>query len=282
MKFTVVILTGLSGSGKTVALRALEDCGYFCTDNLPPALIDDFIRISASEEMTSLAVGIDIREKSFLQGIEQTIGKLKSLSRLEVVFLEAETEILLRRFKETRRPHPLAAQYRTDIKQSIEHEIVTLKPLRDLSDRIIDTSSFTPHQLRDTIRSIYCSPARDTLNIVLTSFGFKFGVPVHADLVFDVRFLPNPHFVADLRDLTGRDSAVRDYVFAGGDAASFLDHIKGFLDFMVPRYIREGKSYLNICIGCTGGKHRSVAVVEALAGHMTKFPARVEIIHRDI
>ncbi|MGW8272206.1 MAG: RNase adapter RapZ, partial [Thermodesulfovibrionales bacterium] len=211
MKPRVIILTGLSGSGKTVALRAFEDCGYFCTDNLPPALIDEFIKISAAEGLNSIAIGVDIREKTFLAGIDSTISRLKSTYNFETVFLEAEIETLLRRFKETRRPHPLAGRG-GDIRESIRSESSALQPLRDLSDRIVDTTSLSPHQLRDTIRTMFCSVRHDKMHVIITSFGYKFGIPSNADLVFDVRFLPNPHFVTELRELTGTDRPVKEFV----------------------------------------------------------------------
>lgn len=281
MKPRVIILTGLSGSGKTVALRAFEDCGYFCTDNLPPALIDEFIKISAAEGLNSIAIGVDIREKTFLAGIDSTISRLKSTYNFETVFLEAEIETLLRRFKETRRPHPLAGRG-GDIRESIRSESSALQPLRDLSDRIVDTTSLSPHQLRDTIRTMFCSVRHDKMHVIITSFGYKFGIPSNADLVFDVRFLPNPHFVTELRELTGTDRPVKEFVFQDDKGPAFLSLLREILDFLIPLYIKEGKSYLNICIGCTGGRHRSVAIAEELIADFRRYPVSLETVHRDI
>jgi len=277
-----VILTGLSGSGKTVALRAFEDCGYFCTDNLPSVLIDDFLKISSSSGISSFAIGIDIREKGFLSNIEETLIGLKKTYNIEIVFLEADKQTLIRRFKETKRPHPLIDGNSLDLQTSLEKEIVILKPLRDLAERVIDTTTFTPYQLRDHISSLYCAERSQDLNVTLTSFGYKYGIPPQADIILDVRFLPNPHYVPSLKDHTGLEKEVKDFVFSDGNGTKFLNKIKELLSFLIPLYIKEGKSYLNICIGCTGGKHRSVAVVEELEGCFTSFPIHIEKVHRDI
>jgi UPF0042 nucleotide-binding protein len=282
VSLSIIILTGLSGAGKTVALRALEDCGYFCTDNLPPQLINDFIDITSSKDIRMIAIGIDIREKGFLSEIGGIIANLKKRQHIEIVFLESERDVIVRRFKETRRPHPLGKQHGFDIEKSFENEITILAPLRDLADRVIDTSPFTPHQLRDMIKSIYGGPEADRLNVILTSFGFKFGVPQSADLVFDVRFLPNPHFVPELKDLTGMDNKVLDYVKKDGTSDIFIDKVKEVMDFLIPLYIKEGKSSLNICIGCTGGRHRSVAIIEELKAHFDHYPIHLETVHREL
>lgn len=282
MKLSIVILTGLSGAGKTVALRALEDCGYFCTDNLPPQLINEFITLSASSGNRSIAIGIDIREKGFLSGIENTIGDLKSKYNIEIIFLETEKSVIIRRFKETRRPHPLIKLFDTDIDKSIEGEISILAPLREISDMVFDTTPYSPHQLRDFIRSIYCGPLQDKLNVVLTSFGFKFGVPQFADIVFDVRFLANPHFVPELKDLTGKEKPVKNFVMNDSNSSEILRRIKDMMRFLIPLYVREGKVSLNICIGCTGGKHRSVVIIEELIDLFKSFPVNLDIVHREL
>lgn len=282
MKLFIVILTGLSGSGKTVALRALEDCGFFCTDNLPPPLIDDFIKTSTESGVSTIAIGIDIREKKFLSGIQDTLRNLKEVYSPEIVFIEAEKDTLIRRFKETRRPHPLGVHYDFDIIKAIDGEASILRPLRDLADRVIDTTAYSPHHLRDTITSIFCDAQRKKMNIVLTSFGYKFGVPRNADLIFDVRFIANPHFIPALRELTGLDKPVEDFISDDTNSGIFLDKVKEMFEFLIPLYIKEGKAYLNICIGCTGGRHRSVNIVEELSDYMNTFPVNVKVIHRDL
>lgn len=282
MKTHGVILTGLSGSGKTVALRAFEDCGYFCTDNLPAVLIDDFLKISSSSGISSFAIGIDIREKGFLSNIEDRLLNLKKKYNIEIVFLEAETSTLIRRFKETKRPHPLIDRESLDLEASLRKESIILKPLRDLAERIIDTSTFTPYQLRDHIASIYCIQSSNDLNVILTSFGYKYGIPPQADIILDVRFLPNPHYVASLKDRTGLEREVKEFVFSDSTGKQFLNKTEDLIAFLIPLYVKEGKTYLNVCIGCTGGKHRSVAIVEALDDCFSSFPVHLEKVHRDI
>lgn len=282
MKLSIVILTGLSGSGKTVALRSLEDCGFFCTDNLPPQLINEFIKLSSSSGNKLIAIGIDIREKGFLSGIERTIGDLKGKYNIDIVFLEAEKSVIMRRFKETRRPHPLSKSFDSNIDRSLEDEISILAPLREMSDRIVDTTPYSPHQLRDIIRSIYGGPLRDKLSVVLTSFGFKFGVPQFADIVFDVRFLANPHFIPELRERTGKEIPVRDFVMNDSNYGEISKKIKDMMRFLIPLYIKEGKSSLNVCIGCTGGRHRSVVIIEELIDLFKGLPVHIEVVHREL
>lgn len=276
----IVIITGLSGSGKTVALRALEDSGFFCVDNLPVALIESFIaEISKNPEIRKIGIGIDIREKGFLTDVESVIKVLKSNFHTEILFFEAEQDVLLRRFKETRRPHPLQG----NIEDAIRIEQEMLLVLREISDRIIDTSSFTPHQLRRFITCQFSSTiGHDIMSVVLISFGFKFGAPQNIDLLFDVRFLPNPHFVPELKPLKGTDKRVADFVLKNKTAIIYIRKIKNLIDFLIPNYIKEGKSFLTIGIGCTGGNHRSPAIVEKLATVIKKHPVKLEIVHRDI
>lgn len=280
MKPTIVIITGLSGSGKTVALRALEDIDFFCVDNLPTTFIDSFVStISQNRETKKIGIGIDIREKGFLSEIPTVLKAIRNKYRTEILFLEAEKDILLRRFKETRRPHPLEG----NIGEAIQVEKERLALLREAADRIIDTSSFTPHQLRQFVISLYrVQKGKKAITVVLISFGFKFGTPQNIDLLFDVRFLPNPNFIPELKPLKGTDKRVSDYVFKKQEAKIFMSKIKELIDFLIPLYIKEGRSYLTIGIGCTGGNHRSPAIVEKLKSYLKKHPIDLSIVHRDI
>jgi len=280
LKPTIVIITGLSGSGKTIALRALEDSGFFCVDNLPVALIDLFVSIvSKDRELKKIGIGIDIREKGFLSEIGNVLKTLRNKYRTEILFLEAEKDILLRRFKETRRPHPLGG----NIEDAIQIEKERLSLLKEEADRIVDTSSYTPHQLRQFVTSLYRGQkGKKLMTVVLISFGFKFGVPQNIDLLFDVRFLPNPNFVPELKALKGTDKRVSDYVLKKQVTKAFLHKMKELIDFLIPLYIKEGRSYLTIGIGCTGGNHRSPAIVEKLQGYLKKHPIDLSIVHRDI
>ncbi len=276
----IVIITGLSGSGKTVALRALEDSGYFCVDNLPVALIDSFISIiSKNKEIRKIGIGIDIREKGFLSEIIEVMQALKGKYRTEVIFFEAEEEVIQRRFKETRRPHPLGG----NIEDGIQIERERLFVVKEAADRIIDTSSFTPHQLRQFVTSLYREEkGKKLMTVVLISFGFKSGTPQNVDLLFDVRFLPNPHFVSELRPLKGTDKKVSRYVLQKKMTREFLSKVRALIDFLIPHYIQEGRPYLTIGIGCTGGNHRSPALVEKMKDYFKKYPVQVSVVHRDI
>jgi RNase adapter protein RapZ len=276
----IVIITGLSGSGKTVALRALEDAGFFCVDNLPMVLIDSFAsEIWKNSGIKKIGIGIDIREKGFLSDIDSVLHLLKKKYRTEILFLEAEQDVLLRRFKETRRPHPLEG----NIEDAIKTERERLNVLRAAADRIIDTSSFTPHQLRRFITGFYSKETgRKAMTVVLISFGFKFGAPQNIDLLFDVRFLPNPHFIPELEPLTGTDKKVADFVLKNKTTKAYINKIKSLIHFLIPHYRKEGRSYLTIGIGCTGGKHRSPAIVEKLRDSLKKHPVDLHIVHRDL
>ncbi len=276
----VVIITGLSGSGKTVALRAVEDLNFFCVDNLPVSLIGSVIsKISGHIGNRNIAIGIDIREREFLSDIESVLAALCRKHRIEVLFLEADTEILIRRFKETRRPHPLEGE----LGQAIGKERESLDVLRQNADRIIDTSSLTPHQLRKLISSLYISGnSRKEMSVSLISFGYKYGIPQNVDLLFDVRFLPNPHFVPRLKESDGRERKVAEYVLGHAETKEFIRRIKNLLNFLLPLYLREGRSYLSIGIGCTGGKHRSPAIIEEIAKTIKNDFVELNVIHRDI
>lgn len=285
MKPAIVVITGLSGSGKTVAMRAIEDCGFYCVENLPPQLIEPFISLITEKSSPSngsilrIAIGIDIREKDFLPAVESVLRQLREKYSVTILFFEAEKDILIRRFKETRRPHPLLTPGRTDMEQAIFTEKGLLQPLRESADRIIDTSSLTPHQLRNFLFSLYRQQTGD-MDFTLISFGYKFGTPQNIDLLFDVRFLPNPYFVPELKELKGTDDAVRKFVLEKPQTEEFIGKLTGLLNFLIPLYKKEGKTYLTIGIGCTGGRHRSPAIVEKVASLIKQKP--LNIVHRDM
>lgn len=277
----VVIISGLSGSGKTVALRALEDSRFFCVDNLPASLIDSLVtKISEDRGRRDIAVGIDIREKTFLSDFHPVIKLLRRKHPTEIVFLEADPETLIRRFRETRRPHPLEG----DLSEAIHAERGSLTAIREQADLIIDTSSLSPHELRRRISSRFSLLERtqEGIAITLISFGFKYGVPQAIDLLFDARFLPNPFFVPALKNLTGRDRKVSEFVLGNGDAKEYIRKIMSLLDFVIPLYKREGRPYLSIAVGCTGGNHRSPAIIEALGKHLRKNNPGIMLTHREL
>ena len=263
-----IVLTGLSGSGKSQAMRALEDLGYFCVDNLPITLLPTFAELTLrpGTEIEKAAVVVDVREGALLERFPRVFDTLRAMPGLKptLIFLEASEATLVRRYSETRRPHPLA-RHRSAL-EGLREERAQLEPIRRLADEIIDTSDLNVHELREAFMSRSLGKTRQGgLSVTFLSFGFKYGLPLDADLVFDVRFLPNPHFVARLREQTGRQRAVVQFLDQYKDTKVFLDQTADYLRFLIPRYAREGKSYLTVAIGCTGGRHRSVAIAEALA-----------------
>lgn len=281
-----VILTGLSGSGKTQAIRALEDLGYFCVDNLPVLLIPTMAGLAQREEtsgLSKIAIVVDVRERGFLSELPRVYRRLKATPGLTptLIFLEASHQALVRRFSETRRPHPLARD--RSVSEGIEEEREKLNAIRKIADLIVDTSNMTVHELRDVfMRMSKDGGTRADMVVNLVSFGYKSGVPVDADLVFDVRCLPNPHFVDNLRRLTGRDRAVVAYMRRHPATQPFIDRVADFLRFALPQYVQEGKSYLTVAIGCTGGRHRSVMVAEALKKALADVQGiRLRVKHRD-
>jgi UPF0042 nucleotide-binding protein len=280
-----VILTGLSGSGKTQAIRALEDLGYFCVDNLPTQLIPTMADLSTREDASidKVAIVVDVREGGFLAQFPRVYRKLKAHRAVKptLIFLEASDSALVRRFSETRRPHPLAAD--RSAAEGIAEERQKLDAIRALADLIVDTSNMTVHELRDQFMQLtHDGRARADMVVNVVSFGYKHGVPVDADLVFDVRCLPNPHFVDRLRMLTGRDPAVVRYMRRHPATQEFLEQLSSFLHFALPQYVQEGKSYLTVAIGCTGGRHRSVMIAEALRKSLAGVKnVRVRVRHRD-
>ncbi len=278
-----VVVTGLSGSGKSTALRVLEDLGFYCVDNLPVALLARFVELweSSREEVHRVALGIDARERLFLGGFEGAFDEIRRAGvRLEVIYLEASDEVLVRRFSETRRPHPAAVG--GTVEDGIRRERDALRELREVADRIVDTSALTVHELRAALRDMLDRSSASSLTVSLVSFGYKYGLPTDADLAFDCRFLPNPFFVEELRPKTGLDQAVADYVLKRDDTQTLLQHLRALLDFALPRYQHEGKSYLTIAIGCTGGRHRSVTLVEELRRQLEATGIRVLVRHRDV
>jgi RNase adapter protein RapZ len=280
-----VIVTGLSGSGKTHAIRALEDLGYFCVDNLPSQLIPTFAELATRGDagLDRVAIVVDVREGGFLKQFPKVYRKLKAMPGVEprLIFLEANRSSLVRRFSETRRPHPLAPD--RSVGEGIDEERRKMSRIRSLADLIIDTSNLTVHELRDVfMRMTQHDRPRSEMVVNLVSFGFKHGPPLDADLVFDVRCLPNPHFVDRLRPLTGRDPKVVRFMRRHAATREYLDRLTTFLEFALPQYVQEGKSYLTIAIGCTGGQHRSVMVAEALKKSLAGAKnVRLRVKHRD-
>jgi len=276
----ILILSGLSGSGKSTALGVLEDLDYFCLDKLPPQLINTFLNLceKSSKKINKIALGIDIREGEFLNKIHKEIKFLKdSGNSVEFLFLESSNETLIKRFKETRRKHPLAQK--GNLKEGIENERLALKRIRKSSDHVIDTSFLNIHQLKKIIKEIYGDSEKQQLIMNIMSFGYKYGIPDDTDLMFDVRFLPNPQFIDKLKHLDGTDKRIKNYVLKNEESTLFLKKLVDLLDFLFEKYIIEGKSYLNLSIGCTGGKHRSVVIVEELINKFKKY--KPNIIHRD-
>jgi UPF0042 nucleotide-binding protein len=279
-----VIITGLSGAGKSEAMRSFEDMGYFCVDNLPPALVPKFAEVCAQSEgkVSKVALVIDIRGGDFFNSVFNALEFLEMNGFLYViVYLEASTEVLVRRFKETRRRHPLAAY--GEIIEGISSERKMLDGLRGRANEILDTSNLTAQQLRLRIAEIFGdSNANSGMRVTVLSFGFKYGIPLDADLVFDVRFLPNPHYVDSLEALDGNHPDVKDYVLKWSTTMRFLDKLYNLLEFLVPEYVKEGKLHLVIAIGCTGGKHRSVTVANEINHFLRDKGYSVTTQHRDI
>ena len=280
-----VILTGLSGAGKTQAIRALEDLGYFCVDNLPSALIPTMAELAsrANDGLEKVAIVADVRESGFLKQFPRVFHKLQAMRGItpRLIFLEANPSALVRRFSETRRPHPLAPD--RSVAEGIAEERAKMNSVRSMADLIIDTSNLTVHELRDVfMRMSRDEGGRAAMVVTLVSFGYKHGVPLDADLVFDVRCLPNPHFVETLRPLTGRDRPVVQYMRRYASTRDFIDKLTAFLTFALPQYVQEGKSYLTVAIGCTGGRHRSVMLAEELRKTLAGVKGiTVRVKHRD-
>ncbi len=278
----IIIVSGLSGSGKTTVLKALEDLGFYCVDNLPVLLLPKFLDLcqSSTDDITRIALGMDVRERSFLNEYRTAVNQLRADGyRAELIFLESKDEVLIQRFSETRRSHPLSEN--GSVREGIQREREKLHEIKALADRIFDTSEMNVHQLRDLFNAHYEDFLKRDMSLTFLSFGFKYGVPHDSDLVFDVRFLPNPYFVNELKFLDGKNEKVAAYVLEWPETSEFLTKLKDLLSFQIPLYEREGKAYLTVSIGCTGGKHRSVAIAQILKDHFLQKRPRVHIIHRD-
>ncbi|MDX1509968.1 MAG: RNase adapter RapZ [Nitriliruptorales bacterium] len=282
--FEIIVLTGMSGAGRTTASKVLEDLDTFVIDNLPPSMIPGFVALASDPDagITRVAVVADVRTGQFFDTLPGVIADLRETHpHTQVVYLEADDETLVKRFEESRRAHPTAGQ--GGVIDGIQRERGLLAEVRDLADLVIDTSDLNVHELRDRLVNELGSGHDKELRVDVLSFGFKHGLPNHSDLVFDVRFLPNPHWVPDLRGLTGRDEAVRDYVFGQEATGTFVEQVHALLASTIPGYQAEGKRYLTIAIGCTGGKHRSVALAEELAAWLQgEFALPVRVLHRDL
>ncbi len=280
----IIVVTGTSGSGKSTAINALEDLGYYCIDNLPTALVLRFVELcaSATEGMERVSLGLDLRDVAYVERWPELRRQLEQLGHhVHVVFLDASDATLIRRFSETRRVHPLG--HGRDLPEAITAERTALASLKETADTVIDTSEFTVHDLKRAIQEL--AEARGASlrqTVTVKSFGYKFGVAGDADLVFDARFLPNPHFVEELRPLSGLDERVARFVLDREETRAFLDLLGRLLDFLLPRYRAEGRSFLTIAIGCTGGRHRSVALAEAVADRLRQTGVTVVVRHRDI
>ncbi len=283
-KLRFVIITGLSGAGKSFAIKCFEDMGYFCVDNLPTTLIPTFAELCAqsTREIRRIALGVDVREGEYLAHLVEILQELKEKGHpTEMLFLEAGDESLVRRYHETRRRHPLAAD--GNILDGIRAERRAMAHLREIADRIVDTSGLTVHQLKELLVDSYGGGKTQTsLTVSLVSFGYKHGIPYDSDLVFDVRFLPNPHFVEGLRTLDGRDPAVAEFVLKHEESRQLLVRLKDLLSFLLPYYQREGKAYLTVAVGCTGGRHRSVVLVEELRPFLESQGFPPTVTHRDL
>lgn len=283
-RLKLVVISGLSGSGKSHALKAFEDAGYFCIDNLPPALLPTFVELCNRQqgEIANVALGIDIRERVFFSDLVGILERVKALGySIQLLFFEARDEVLIRRFSESRRPHPLMPQ--VPVSEGVRFEKERLAELRRHADRVIDTSDFTVHELRDLLATQFRRDENENkLTISLLTFGYKFGIPFESDLLFDARFLKNPYFVPDLKPLSGEDPRVRSFVLADPNAVALIERLEGLLQFLIPLFEREPRSYLTIAIGCTGGRHRSVAVAARLQESLAAIGYNVALKHRDI
>ena len=278
----LVVLTGLSGSGKSTVLKTFEDLGFYCVDNLPVALIPTFseLNMQANGDIQRAALLVDAREGDQLEKLPTILRQLRAENTATLVFIEASEDALLRRFSETRRPHPLG--HDRPVLDGLRRERVLMEPIRKLADVVLDTTKFNVHELRQFIMQRFQKRNRRPMMVSVVSFGYRYGLPGDADLVFDVRFLPNPHFVPKLRKYSGQDLRVARYILSFPQTGVFLRRVEGLLTYLIPHYIREGKSYLTIAFGCTGGRHRSVMLAESVRRSLHKKGYASKVVHRDI
>lgn len=277
-----LVITGLSGSGKTAVSRFLEDLGYYCIDNLPAKLIPSFVSLWTRREVEidKVALVVDIREAGFETEFLDVLKSIRKKIRPRLIFLEASNETLVKRYSESRRPHPLKS--RKSVLESVELERERLAEIKKIADESIDTSDINISQLKEQLTKRFLKKRPSQMQILVASFGYKYGIPVDADLVFDTRFLPNPFYIDSLRNKTGKDNNVKKYVLEGREAQRFLAQLNRFIDYLIPKFIKEGKSNLTISVGCTGGKHRSVIIAEKLKEHLIAKDYSVRTYHRDI
>lgn len=280
----VIFLTGVSGAGKSTAMSFMEDIGYYCIDNMPAELISIFMNLmDKSDKYNKIAIVTDVRSKGVFNAFCDVVDKLKyDNDNVKIIYLDIKNHVALKRYKLTRRKHPFADKFSGSIEDALNYEKEVLAPVRLRADYVIDTSDLTSNQLRNRLTQILLGDDKDVMNINIVSFGFKHGIPNDADFVLDVRCLPNPYWVESMREKTGLDQEVYDYVFSFGDAQKLLEKTISLLDFLNPLYIKEGKSQIVIAIGCTGGNHRSVAIAEALKKHFVRHWDNVSVNHRDI
>jgi UPF0042 nucleotide-binding protein len=279
-----VIITGLSGAGKSLTANCFEDMGYYCVDNLPIKLIPVFCDLISRSggQFSRVAMVVDVREGTFLRDFPETVDQLRA-SNLDVfiLFLDSADDVLIRRFSETRRPHPLSVD--GSLEEGIRREREALKPIRDRANKVIDTSKFNVHELRAYLFDSFHETGRqDTLFVSMVSFGYKYGIPTDSDMIFDVRFLPNPHFQESLKGKSGLDAEVVEFMEKSGEYKEYYRQVASLLSFLMPRFVKEGKTYLTISIGCTGGRHRSVAMAQQLGEDMRRAGYRVRTVHRDM
>lgn len=282
----LLIVTGISGAGKSSVMDVMEDIGYYCIDNIPPKLISKFVDLcrQSESEISKVAVAVDIRTGDMFAEIFHSWQTLKNEADVDVkvLFIDAAHEVLVKRYKETRRKHPLQDKFNGNILDAIEFEAVQLSQLREIADYFIETTSLTSSQLKEQVKDIFLEKSSDSLIIKVMSFGFKYGVPTDSDLVFDVRCLPNPFYIDELRSHTGCDECVRDYVMSFEQSRELFNKFLDLIDYLIPLYVHEGKSQLVVAFGCTGGKHRSITFAELMAKHLNEKEYRVQKYHRDI